>query len=92
MKKKGLFFSYLDGVIGVECEAVVNSGGENDEVAGLEGDSNPTVLVVPHVEVTASFEAVPDFFVLVYVFRVEVLELLFEVVQFLGGYIKNVLW
>lgn len=75
--------NYLGVVIGVQSEPVVDSGWQNDKIAGLDPDANPIVFLVSNIKVAASFQTVTYLLVGMYVLRVEVLQLLFVVLHFL---------
>lgn len=67
---------------------MVDTGRQDDKIAGLNPDSNPTVVLVPDVEVTTSIQAVANFLIGVNVLCEEILQLRFIIGKFLWTYIK----
>lgn len=57
------FSTCLDVVAGIQSKPMVNSGRQDDEIAGLDPDPNPTVVVASNVEVATPFQAVTYFLV-----------------------------
>lgn len=64
-------------VILIHREAVVNTGGQDQEIALLDLDANPLVLRIANIEIPGSLQDVADFFVFVHVLVVEHLDLVF---------------
>lgn len=60
----------------IKSETVINSGRQNEQIAGNDFDADPAVVfAAPHVKVPGSGRHVADLFVRVQVLRVEDLDL-----------------
>ncbi|KAF5760137.1 hypothetical protein HanXRQr2_Chr16g0749771 [Helianthus annuus] len=82
---------YLDIVGGVEGESVVDSGWQNDEVASLDPNANPTIIVVPDIKIPTPFQTITYLFVCMNVLCIEVLQLLLIILHFLRAQIQQIL-
>jgi hypothetical protein len=57
----------LDKVVLIDGEAVIDAGGQDDEVALLDAEADPLVVARAHIKVAGAVEDVPDLLVLVQV-------------------------
>lgn len=67
---------------------MVDTGRQDDKIAGLDPDSNPTVAIVPDIEVATAIQTVANFLIGMNVLCVEILQLRFVIGKFLWAYIK----
>lgn len=80
--------SYLGIIIGVQSKTMVDTGRQDDKIAGLNPDSNPTVGLVPDIKVATSIQTVTNFLISMNVFCVEILQFPFVIGKCLWRYIK----
>lgn len=91
MTKKIISGSYLDIVVAVDDEPVINPSWQDDHVSFFYPNPNPFVILVTDIKVTATLQAVPDLFISMNVLTIEVLQLLLVIFQFLRAYLNKIL-
>lgn len=64
---------------------MVNASGHNHQVALLQPNPHPIIALAPDIEVSSTFQNIPDLLILVQMFVEEVLDLLFIIRERGGG-------
>lgn len=75
--------AYLNIVGGVKSETMVNPSRQNNEITSVDVDSNPTVILIPHIKVATALQTIAYLLITMYVLCVKTLELLLIVFHFL---------
>lgn len=72
-------------VLIIRSEPMVNSRRHNHQIALLQPQSNPRIILTPHVEVPAATQNIPDLLIFVQVLVEEGLDFLLVAGQEVGG-------
>ena len=72
-------------VLIIRSEPMVNSRRHNHQIALLQPQSNPRIILTPHVEVPAATQNIPDLLIFVQVLVEESLDFLLVAGQEVGG-------
>lgn len=87
----GIVYTYLNIVGGIKSETMVNPSRQNNEITSVDVDSNPTVILIPHIKVATPLQTITYLLITMNVLCVEILQLLLIVFHFLRAQIQQIL-